>query len=65
MAYKKESLMTKIKNKVGEVMELDLHCGEDGTPNGTVTGTKGTVRISTIMAGGYNVQCLHYRVLVK
>lgn len=65
MAAKKDQVYAKCSKKVGEITELDLHCGDDGTPNGRVTGTEGTAYISTIRAGGWNIQCLHYRVLVK
>jgi hypothetical protein len=65
MQGKKIKLYRKVMDKVGTVTEVNLYCGEDGTPNGTVEGTKGMVTISTITAGGYNIQCLHYRVLVK
>lgn len=65
MVNKKAKVYAKVTKKVGEIKEVNLYCGEDGTPNGTITGTNGTVRIDTIIAGGYNVQCLHYRVLVK
>lgn len=65
MRGKKAKLYKKIEGKVGEVTDVKLYCGDDGTPNGTVEGTKGMVTISTIIAGGYNIQCLHYRVLVK
>ena len=33
--------------------------------NGLVVGTEGTANLETIVAGGYNIQKLHYRVLVK
>jgi hypothetical protein len=65
MRERKAKLLHKVGDKVGEITELSLHCGDDGTPNGRVTGTKGSVYISTIIAGGHNIQCLHYRVLVK
>jgi hypothetical protein len=65
METKKAKLYTKVFAKVGDITEVDLHCGQDGTPNGWVKGTKGSVTIQTIVAGGYNIQCLHYRVLVK
>jgi hypothetical protein len=65
MAIKKAKLLSKIAGKVGNIVELNLRCGADGTPNGKVTGDAGVAYISTIIAGGHNIQCLHYRVLVK
>jgi hypothetical protein len=64
MEKKKAALLQKIAGKVGTVTEMKLYEGVDGTPNGTVTGTEGSVNITTIYAGG-EVQRLHYRVLVK
>ncbi len=63
--FKKQKLYHKIGNKVGEVTEVELRCGADGTMNGIVRGDKGVVTIQTILAGGWNIQKLHYRVLVK
>jgi ferritin-like protein len=63
---KKAVLIQKIKAKAGEIIDADkLYIGADGSINGYVLGEIKEVQVETIYAGGYNVQCLHYRVLVK
>lgn len=42
----------------------NIYVGNDGTLNGIVIGELGKGRVETITAGGYNIQILHYRVLV-
>lgn len=50
---------------VGDVTDASsLHVGKNGSINGTIVGKLGKAVVETIMAGGYNVQVLHYRVLV-
>lgn len=57
-----------VKTEVTEIVSSEYARTEDGF-NGfyivnTNTGVK-RIRIETIVAGGYNIQCLHLRVLVK
>lgn len=62
----KVNLVIRAWEKVGKITDVTYsRIGLDGSFNGTVTGEKGTARIETILAGGYNIQRLHYRVLVK
>lgn len=62
----KLDILTKAWSKVGRVTKLSFaHIGSDGSFNGFIDGEKGRVQIETILAGGYNIQRLHYRVLVK
>ena len=62
---KRTTFYSKVMHKTGNIKKADLYIGEDGNINGTVEGTKGKARVETITAGGYNIQCLHYRVLVN
>lgn len=59
-------LCNRISEVVGEITDArGLSIGrQHGELNGVVDGTKGSARIETIGAGGYNIQCFHYRVLV-
>lgn len=41
-----------------------LHIGNNGDINGYVICENGKVKVETIGAGGYNIQCFHYRCLV-
>lgn len=57
-------LVQRVTKKVGEITKWELW--DAGSElNGWVWGTRGSAKIETILAGGYNVQCLHTRVLVK
>ena len=59
-------LCNRITAEVGEIIDASgLSIGnQKGELNGIVKGTEGSARVETISAGGYNIQCFHYRVLV-
>ena len=42
----------------------NLEVGEKGELNGFIIGERGTAKVHTIGAGGYNIQCFHFRTLV-
>ena len=62
-------LMNRVKAKCGNIQSFDnlyLQSANRGVClNGFVTGDKGKAVVESIMAGGYNIQRLHIRVLVK
>ena len=63
---KYKNFMAKIQSTVGNIEDTNfLQIGLDGNINGYVKGDQGKALVETILAGGYNIQCLHYRVLVK
>ena len=62
---KEKALIARVNKEVGTIVKaLSLNVGVDGELNGIIQGETGTCKIQTIYAGGYNVQCLHYRVLI-
>jgi hypothetical protein len=64
--YLVELLVARVERKTGEITDAaGLHIGMNGEINGLVVGVKGSATVNTIGAGGYNIQCFHYRVLVK
>jgi len=62
---RKADFLARISKKVGNITECNLRMASDCEINGTATGDLGTARVSSILAGGWNIQRLHYRVLVK
>lgn len=57
-------LYYRINHITGEVISWStLYCS-GGALNGIVTGKEGKAKVETILAGGYNIQRLHIRVLV-
>lgn len=62
---KKVQFIARIEKKSGEIKDVNLTIGTDGSINGLVKGETATVDVYSIVAGGYNIQKAHYRVLVK
>ena len=51
---------------VGQITDAsNLKVGAKGDLNGYIVGTKGTAKVQTIGAGGYNIQCFHFRTLIN
>ena len=49
----------------GEITDATgLKIGAKGDLNGYIIGKKGTANVKTIGAGGYNIQCYHFRTLI-
>ena len=58
-------LVDKVTAITGDITDIsELYIGSDGSLNGKIFGETGAAKVETIVAGGYNIQCLHYRVLV-
>lgn len=51
---------------VGQITDASaLTIGNKGDLNGFIKGTKGTAKVQTIGAGGWNIQCFHFRTLIN
>lgn len=59
-------LVARIEGITGKITDAtDLHIGKKGDLEGVIFGENGVAKINTIGAGGYNIQCYHYRTLIK
>lgn len=51
---------------VGEITDASgLAVGAKGDLNGYIDGTRGRAKVQTVGAGGYNIQCFHFRTLIN
>ena len=58
-------LVYRLNNVIGETEDAsDLRIGAEGNLNGIVIGKLGTAKIETVGAGGWNIQCFHFRTLL-
>ena len=58
-------LIGRIMSTVGTITDAAaLRIGPEGDINGYIEGTEGKAKIQTIGAGGYNIQCFHFRTLI-
>ena len=58
-------LIDQITKYVGEIIDASNLSIRRGELNGIIIGSNGKAKVETIGAGGWNIQCFHYRVLVK
>lgn len=66
-ANRKYDFIIERTNKiVGTITDAsNLKIGVKDDLNGYIIGTKGTAKVQTIGAGGYNIQCFHFRTLIN
>lgn len=63
---KKEKLISRVEKKGGKIIDAhSLFLGKNNNLNGYIKCENKNVKVETIYAGGYHIQCLHYRVLVN
>lgn len=63
---KYDDLVERTNAIVGEITDAGgLRVGEKGDLNGTIKGTRGNASVTTVGAGGYNIQCFHFRTLIN
>lgn len=62
---KYDDLLDRVISITGPITDAScLRIGAKGDLNGIVKGEKGDADVKTIGAGGYNIQCYHYRTLI-
>jgi paraquat-inducible protein B len=62
----KMDLIRRTYDVCGRINKMaNIVIGGNGSLNGVAYGEKRNAYVETIPAGGYNIQCFHYRVLIK
>lgn len=64
--HKYDFIIERTNAIVGEITDAsNLSIGAKGDLNGYIIGTRGRAKVQTIGAGGYNIQCYHFRTLIN
>lgn len=62
---KYDNIVNRAVEITGKILDAtDLSIGSTGELNGIIVGKNGKAKIETIGAGGYNIQCFHFRTLI-
>lgn len=65
-ACKKADIIDRRNDKAGGMDEVEwAYIGPDGRINGIISGPEGRFSVKSVFAGGYDIQCLHVRALVR
>ena len=64
---KYDDIIERTNRVVGQITDASgVHIGSTrGELNGFIIGERGKAEVESILAGGYNIQCLHIRTLIK
>lgn len=69
LAAEKRERILDLSDRVGEIVGRITNAAglrlQNGEICGTIIGEQGAASIQTIGAGGYNIQCFHYRTLIR
>lgn len=63
---KYDFIINRTNRIVGQITDAsNLSISDNGELNGIVIGTIGKAHVKTVGAGGYNIQCFHFRTYIK
>ena len=63
---KYDFIIERVNKIVGQITDATgLRIGAKNDLNGVIIGSRGKAHVETIGAGGYNIQCYHFRTLIK
>lgn len=62
---KYDDIIERTNDLIGEIKDASgLEVNNKAGLDGIIVGERGTVKVNTISAGGYNIQCFHFRTLI-